>query len=537
MSAYSDLILFAVNLAVNLFLFGFFIAGGLALSFRLIENASPRLRYVITVAAFLIAAFIPSVVTLNGSLGLEQFIEIKQSGSNGSGGANSFAQDFVNQTFVVTPEIISFAFEPETEETSINSLNSFTFIVADSFIGTIFFALWILGSIYFFLRDILAYRHLRKARKLWRPATNSERKELAFPDGVTLYFGEESPAAVGLFSSSVVLPEYFPADTSPASKRYIIEHELAHARWRDPLINFILRVVRSLFWISPALWILERIADAERESAADFAAVTKCCINKSELKAAALNYATTLITIAKHFNSSGSSFNANAINLSGASTLENRVRRLLAHSSDKPAPPAVCLASMIFACSLFGLFFIPVAFQPKETSNRANAEIFNNEEPKQQINNENPSDLSSPDKQNKLSRVGGGISDENKEINIRADISNQNENKPARLSNGAKEIVQTQKIDIQVPEKQSANFNKDSENLARKLSERGAEVSAVQQKLEELSDKLQALALRRDSQNHDRQARERAPGNLDSTMTRAEPAEDSNRKSNRNINK
>ena len=63
MNIFSDAISFIIGLAINLLLIGWVVAGGTATAFRFIRNSSPRLRYVIAVTAFVVAAFVPLVVT------------------------------------------------------------------------------------------------------------------------------------------------------------------------------------------------------------------------------------------------------------------------------------------------------------------------------------------------------------------------------------------------------------------------------------------------------------------------------------------
>lgn len=526
MSAYSEWILFAVNLVVNHFLLGLFIAGSVAVSFRLIKNASSRLRYVVAVAAFLFAAFFPLIVTLNGSTGLETFFEAKQ-----NGGVNAFDNNWDNQNSFGTPKLISPAPNFESEKISFDLLNNFTSLVAGSFIGIVLFSMWILVSVCFLLRDILAHRNLRKARQFWRTATKSERKELAFPDGVPLYFGEESPVTLGLFCPIIVFPTNFPDELSLASKRYIVQHELAHAGWRDPLVNSLLRLIRSLFWISPALWILERIAAAERESAADYAAITKFSADKSEFEATALNYATTLVSVAKHFNSftGSNSFNPNTIGLSDGSILESRIRRLLAHSSE-PARLRVCLASIIFAGCLTGLFFMPVAFQPKEIESRTEAAVINNQKSEKLPDNENLSDLPTASQRNKPPQF---VEDsKNKERSANAFASKQDGNKQEKFSTGAKEIVEIPRVIIQSA-KQTETLKDDvgggNEDLMRKLAEEDAKNRELRQKIDELSDNLKSLDdSRRNPGNDFMKMRQKTASDLDSRTRQTKPVINSN---------
>lgn len=77
MSENFNLELFFANLAFNLILFGSVIALCVGIGLRLIKNAAPRLRYILTVAAFMIASIVPLVLTFGGSVNLGRFTEDK----------------------------------------------------------------------------------------------------------------------------------------------------------------------------------------------------------------------------------------------------------------------------------------------------------------------------------------------------------------------------------------------------------------------------------------------------------------------------
>ena len=493
MSAFSDLILFVVNLAVNLFLFGLFIAGGLAVSFGLIKNAAPRLRYTIVVAAFLIAAIFPLVVSYNGSIGLEAIFEARQ-----TRGADAFSDNLENQNSFAKLELNLPAPKSEAEKPSFGSLNNFTSFVADSFIGTVIFILWVLVSAALLTRDVIAHRQLKKARQTWRRATNAERAELALPGEIPLYFGEESPpATIGLLRPVILLPECFPADLSLAAKRFIVRHEAAHAQWRDPLVNCFLRLICALFWVSPALWMLERIAAAERESAADHAAISNVPANGSEFEATVLDYAETLVSVAKHFNSltRRTSFKAGIIGLSSGSVLENRIRRLLAYSSGGTARLRSFLALIIFAGTLTGMLFMPIAFQAGQTDDRDKAAIINGQNSENLPDTDDIKKLPMPSRQNKVPPVAE-FNKNKEEGNTNASALKQNESQPKEFSNEARENVEIPQVVFQLS-KPAGTINKNSgggrEDLMRKLSEEDAKNSELRREVNELSDKLQTL--------------------------------------------
>lgn len=529
MSAFSDPVLFFVNLAVNLLVFGCFIAVGVAFSFRLIKNANPRLRYIVAVTAFLFAACAPLAATFTGSFGSDDFFASKNVNIE-----NSFDAVLPAQTSVIAaPEIAAPPTKPEPEKTTNDFLNNFTAAAADSLLGKSLFSLWILVAPVFVLRDILSLRRLTKARKLWREATASERKELDFPDETRLCFSEVSPATVGFFRPSVVLPENFPDDLSLSQRCCIARHELSHARWRDPLIGFALRLIRALFWFSPALWMLERIAVGERESAADRAAVGNCLGNELQGNVTALDYATTLVSVAKHFNFQARRefLGANTAGFSNSNILENRVRRLLAQSAKTTTFHLTCAAA-VFAGSLAGLFFMPIAFQSEVASFEALEAVGDYQEAENLIRVENFNDSQILNRQNEPPRIIA-IS-ENKKVKESALSQNENQSESYLAAN--KKTFQIPRVVIINGKSVKSSDGKaadDSEDSIRKLGEEDARAAGFNQKLDELSNKAQGLdALKKNLESEIPQVRQKAAAQTDALMRRMQTENDSGRKPN-----
>jgi len=361
MNIISDSVVFVVNFAVNLFLLGSLIAVTLVILLRLLRNVSPRLRYIILVIAFLAAVLMPFVITIGGSFGQVSSLET----ITGTVLMRGIEKNF-GRNEVITEETCSLNLAQTPEFTAAGSLNSFTLFVTDSAIGSIFPIVWILGAVYFLVRDGAAYRQLRKTRKRWKPATDSDRKELLCPENTRLYFDEyESPGTIGLFRPVIVLPKRFPDDFSLESRRYIVQHELAHVRWRDPLVNSLLRLICSVFWVSPALWLIKGFISAEREAAADYSVILKFSTNESELETTVLNFAETLVSVAKQFNAfkQQNRFNHHVMGIGADSGLENRVRRLLVYSS-RTSVVSITLAAITFVISLTAFTAIPFASVP-----------------------------------------------------------------------------------------------------------------------------------------------------------------------------
>jgi beta-lactamase regulating signal transducer with metallopeptidase domain len=366
MNVYSDIVLFAISLLVNFLLFGILIAVGIAVTFRLIPNIHPRIYYVISVAAFLTAIFVPLTVTFQGFFNTlpvpAAAIRTEQKS------AEEIVIPETNQP-ADTPQVIE---QNVTEQTAkspeTNLLSGFIFFISNSLIGVFCVGFWILISAYLLCQEIIGHRKLRKSRDSWRVATALERKELSCPDDINLYFADnQSPYTAGLLRPAIILPKHFSDNLSPDSIRFIVYHEIAHARWFDPLVNAVLRTLRALFWTSPGLWFLEYVAKREREAAADRVALSAVS-NSNNDREAAKEYAELLLSIAKISarNSKPSQTSLTAVYFGGASMLENRIQRLLdRYSSPKPFQSFLAIAA--FSTVILGMTYIPVVSKPERS--------------------------------------------------------------------------------------------------------------------------------------------------------------------------
>lgn len=357
----SGIVSFAVALAINLLLFGVLAVSGVTVAFRLAGTVSPRLRYSVAVVAFLLAAIVPLVITLSGvfnhnSISTATF-RLKQ--------MNELKTGIQGET--IKPEV-----PPQGNTANVaakkaqsDTLDDFVFYAIGSQWARVFSVLWLFVSASLLFRELLGHFRLIQMRRRLRPASSSLQRELCCPDDIRLYVGEfSSPVTVGVFRPLVIFPARFPDDISHSAARRILLHEVAHARWRDPLVNALLRIVRAAFWMSPALWFLERIVRAEREVAADCAAVTEFSDSASADNAA--EYAESLVKFAEFSRRAARQqrFTASAAtHFDNSSCLENRIRRLFAGYGKPVSVARLSLAAFVILSSLFGLTVLPIASQ------------------------------------------------------------------------------------------------------------------------------------------------------------------------------
>lgn len=77
------------------------------------------------------------------------------------------------------------------------------------------------------------------------------------------------PAAIGLWSPAVVVPEWVVRELSAEELNQVVLHELAHLRRWDDWTNLAQQIVKALFFFHPAVWWIEKKAALEREMACD----------------------------------------------------------------------------------------------------------------------------------------------------------------------------------------------------------------------------------------------------------------------------
>lgn len=87
--------------------------------------------------------------------------------------------------------------------------------------------------------------------------------------------GLHSPAQMGLFRPTVLLPADLANTFSQEQLRHVFLHELAHVKRRDVAVNGLLALLRILHWWNPLYWLVQSRLIAKREQACDVQ-VLKC---------------------------------------------------------------------------------------------------------------------------------------------------------------------------------------------------------------------------------------------------------------------
>ena len=296
--------------------------------------------------------------------------------------ATDSAWSVAPQPNLTATEPAAFSFQPETQlPSTAPSLAAQTPIERSSdaviAIGPneVFLTLapWIVG-IYFigvlvcFFRLCLAVRGGSSLKKTSKPLhdpvliriLNEQTARIGLKLKPALRFCERvvAPTVVGIIKPTILLPPSLMTGLGPEQLSAIISHELAHIRRHDLLMNMIQRMIESILFFHPVVWMLSRQMNKEREACCDDLALTaghdKLLYADSLLKMAELSFGCDSGTTTDDFSMAASG--------RIRSDLEFRIHRLLNPLSDS----RMRLTQTGWTALLAVAFFLPVlclAFQ------------------------------------------------------------------------------------------------------------------------------------------------------------------------------
>lgn len=176
-----------------------------------------------------------------------------------------------------------------------------------SVIGKALLALWLLGVAAMVVRWTLQAVHIRQfvlSCPRWDGETLNVIKQLS-PPGLLFVGGKEvqfrrSPEEYGPFCYQLHQPIVFlPISIvggEESDLRYVLQHELTHLATQHPLQVFMQKLVQTLLWFHPLVWISGRRAIIVREFVCDDAS--------SDGGAATASYLRTLLRIVERQSSS-----------------------------------------------------------------------------------------------------------------------------------------------------------------------------------------------------------------------------------------
>src|SRR5262245_3123523 len=197
-----------------------------------------------------------------------------------------------------------------------------------------------------------------RARKLARQAS--------FVNGSLVSAQCAAPVTIGWLQPVVILPEAW--QSWPEAKLdAVLTHEREHVRRRDPLVQLLALVNRSIFWFHPLSWWLERKLSDLAEEACDVAALKR--------GHNPLDYSQYLIDLARSVEQSGERISVCGASING-SRLSRRIRQIL-----DPSPPPLLsrTRSSLAAALCLSVLAVFSSFKPEVASKLAPGQPSMNE--------------------------------------------------------------------------------------------------------------------------------------------------------------
>jgi beta-lactamase regulating signal transducer with metallopeptidase domain len=110
----------------------------------------------------------------------------------------------------------------------------------------------------------------------------------------------KSPAIMGLFRPTLILPRDVRARFADSELRFIFLHEFAHLRRGDLFLQWLVALLQILHWFNPVLWYAFRRMRADREPATD--ALVLSCTGETDKE----SYGQVLVKLLEHYHTRNS---------------------------------------------------------------------------------------------------------------------------------------------------------------------------------------------------------------------------------------
>jgi beta-lactamase regulating signal transducer with metallopeptidase domain len=260
-----------------------------------------------------------------------------------------------------SPGSVAFGTPPAASHAWLQLDSRWTFLLA---------AVWTVVS---FVRVADLALHTLRLRRLWLSATPVDvsavpaKGRRRFQICSTQFL--DRPSVIGFFAPRVLIPDWLLPRLSPRELEQIVLHESTHLLRRDDWTNLFQKLCLVLFPLNPALWVIDRWLEKEREMACDEAVIRTTQAPRA--------YAACLASLAER----GLAHRAEALSLGAwqrRTELAQRVQSIL-HRKQTLPPAAARLLLSTLGCGLlvasFELARCPqlVAFTTPTPANLASA--------------------------------------------------------------------------------------------------------------------------------------------------------------------
>ncbi len=178
---------------------------------------------------------------------------------------------------------------------NVNWLQDFSMSIEQSSVrmmDSVFFILWIIGMIVMLMAILSSNLRIGKIKKSVQVVENKElsmlfhrcKEDMHLHKKVVLGYSSfiKSPITFGIIHPYIVIPK----DISMLSTdeiKCVLLHELYHCKRKDMLVNYLMCLVRTVYWFNPLVWYFLKEMKTEMEISCDYA-VLKMLDKKSHFK-------------------------------------------------------------------------------------------------------------------------------------------------------------------------------------------------------------------------------------------------------------
>ena len=174
-----------------------------------------------------------------------------------------------------------------------------------------------------------------------------------------------APVLIGILRPIILLPPAALTGWSPDEIEMVLLHELAHVRRWDNLVNLLQRIVESLLFFHPAVWLISQLGPPR----------TRSLLRRTRRRAARNRphaYAEMLVALAAQMPRSVL-FHPAASSAMAAGPLRSRIRRILQLEDDPMLVSgksfAMVFGGLLVAATL-GVLYVPKIGQAEEYCHR-----------------------------------------------------------------------------------------------------------------------------------------------------------------------
>ena len=302
----------------------------------ILKNAQPRVRYATTLAGFAVLALMP--INIAGWLAIDMASPLRERGELTTPELPEIVTNDTKELF--NAEVAKIAEDPEKnflvaevtenrvpgQTLSVKQADSLSFESALNRSVEYLPWVWLIGTPLTFLLLATGLVGADRLRRSCRVLTDGPIHRACEQLRIALGIGREvgiaicdrvaTPLLVGVVRPLILLPPAALLGWPPEQLEMVLLHELAHVRRWDNAVNLTQRIVESVLFFHPAVWIVSNWVRRDREDCCDAVVVGHTAKPQA--------YAELLLALASHQPLAGLAASAMARH-----PLSSRIRRIL----------------------------------------------------------------------------------------------------------------------------------------------------------------------------------------------------------------